>query len=628
MFGLDEREPEQATLYNSRAGPEEGGERESKYARLVTWPCCAVTASCGTTEKTPSPTMSDDTKGQVVILRVEGESIMADRARLCSSSPYFSAMFGADFVEKGKGEVELSCVTAAAVRELLRRASCLANNRGSSSSTRRRNKPGQDDEGLTFDLLQAAGMLQFESARVDCADRLASALRPAMALETLSRAELLAERRLAAAAARVALWHFELACEAEFLPQVPFETMGRLLCDVRLNVKTEISVLEVVGRWWMGGEEGGIGRLPRNLDALLGCVRFSKVGKGESEAMLDRWRQNSFSDLLIEKVKRGCEGGLGSTELAARRPPVFPAVIATKREGGYEVCTIDCDKRMLEGSEVVLCEDMIGNWDVLEGFRVLPVAGGSRLYLTGGEFGLGRGDWNMAVVGYDVLTDRWEEAGRLGCPRRHHGAAVDEQGKKVAVVGGFGRLRDFQASGEVIDLESGQVVELPNLPEGVKSPACCYFKGSLYVIKRKVYKLEETAEGTKSWKDLGVEVAPKHDFVLAVTSDDQIYLTSKHDYKLFRLDLGGEGSDEGSHAPSLKEVESGQFKYETQNLCLVSGVIYNFSSDQFGTTSCVESFDPSKGTFEVVWEGETETAQTPIDFSPYYSLGCFPIVQY
>ncbi len=566
--------------------------------------------------------MSDEAKSQVVSLRVEGENILADRARLCSASPYFAAMFGADFVERGKGEVELSCVSALAVRELLRRSTCLAKG----TSTKRRSKEDEEDDGMTFDLLQAAGMLQFESAREECADRLTASLRPEVAMETLSRAELLAERRLAAAAARVALWHFEEACKAQFFPQVPFETMGRLLCDVRLNVGKESSVLESIGRWWMGGEEGGSGRLPRNLDALLGCVRFSRVCKAEAEALLERWKKDSYSDLLIERVRKCVDSGAPpSAELATRRAPVLPAVVATKRqEGGYEIFTLDCDKRVLESSEVVLCEGLMGKWNDLEGFRVLPVAGGSRLYLAGGEFGLGRGDWNMVVISYNVLTDRWTEAARVESPRRHHGAAVDEEGARLAMVGGFGRLRDFQASGEMIDLLNGLAEALPDLPEAVKSPACCFFQGSLYVVKKRVYKLEEeTKDGeqqvTRKWKDLGVDLAPKHDFVLAVSTASRIYLASKHDYKLFKLDV------DKSH---LSEVESGQFKYETQNLCLVDGLVYNFSSDQFGTTSCVETYDPKSGAFDVVWEGETETAPTPIDFSPYYSLGSFPIVQY
>ena len=114
--------------------------------------------------------MSDDIPMEVVVLLVEGELIPADRARLCAASPYFAAMFGADFVEKGKKEVELSCVSAAAVKELLRRTSCQA--KGGSTPRGRRRKDGNgsvdsDDDGFAFDLLQAAGMLQFESAR-DC----------------------------------------------------------------------------------------------------------------------------------------------------------------------------------------------------------------------------------------------------------------------------------------------------------------------------------------------------------------------------------------------------------------------------------------------------------------------------
>lgn len=614
--------------------------------------------------------MSDTAESQSVVLLVEGESLSADRARLCAASPYFAAMFTADFVERGKKEVELSCVTAAAVRELLRRASCQAGSGstggsskfgGSTSSIARRKKTARDEggngsrcsqyssashleeEGFAFELLQAAGMLQFESAREDCADRLVASLRPELALETLSKAELLAERRLAAAAARVALWHFNEASKADFLPQVSFEIMGRLLCDVRLNVSDEVRVLSVIGRWWMGGEEGGSGRLPRNLDALLGCVRFSRVPESELQSLVEKWRgaDSAGNKLLVERVKKCYEGTVPSSELEPRRPPVVPAVLATKRHGGYEIFTLDCEKSVLESSEVVLCEGLMGRWSELEGFRMLQVTGGSRLYLTGGEFGLGRGDWNMMVASYDALTDRWSEVARLERPRRHHGATASADGTKLAVFGGFGRMRDFQASCDMVHLDTGLVEQLPDLPEGCKSPACCFFRGNLYVVKKGVYRLDKLdkkeisgggqeeeekmleGEGLKhKWTDVGVEVAPQLDFVLAVAAgDDCVYLASKHDYKLYRLDFEpGEAR--------LNEVEGGQFHSETQNLCVVDGDVFNFSSDQFGTTSCVEAYSPASGSFEILWEGETESAPTPFDFSPYYSLGCFPFVQY
>ncbi len=572
----------------------------------------------------------DETQSETVVLLVEGESITADRHRLCAASPYFAAMFGAGFVEKGKKEVELSCVSAPAVKELLRRSSCQAKGGYTPRGRRRKDEGGgsnasntdSDEDDTAFNLLQAAGMLQFESAREDCAETLMSRLRPSHALENLSRAELLAERRLAAAAARVALWHFEEASQAKFLPQVPFETMGRLLCDVRLNVRREWLVLEAIKNWWMGGEEGGLSRLPRNLDALLGCVRFSQVTTTTKDCLMEKWKREAVSDLLISRVKRYFDNGLPTPELEKRRAPVMPAVVATKREGGFEIFTLDRDRSVIESIEVVLCEGIVGhNWDALEGFRIVPSNHGSKLFLTGGEFGLGRGVWNMAVICYDVLTDRWSETARLECPRRHHGAAIDAEGTKLALVGGFGRLRDFQASGDVVNLKTGSVKPLPNLPEGVKSPACFYFQDKLYVVKKSVHRLDEDEAGCLQWTDMGVEMDPRHDFILAVPVSACVYLASKHDYKLFRLSLDPK-------EPGIKEVEGGQFKYETQNLCLVGGVIYNFSSDQFGTTSCVEGFDLATGAFELVWEGETESAPVPFDFSPYYSLGSFPFVQY
>ena len=63
---------------------------------------------------------------------------------------------------------------------------------------------------------------------------------------------------------------------------------------------------------------------------------------------------------------------------------------------------------------------------------------------------------------------------------------------------------------------------------------------------------------------------------------------------------------------------------ETQNVCIVNAVIYNFSSDQFDYYSTIESYDIEEESFEMLFKTEDEG----LDFSPYFSFGCFALVKY
>ena len=101
-------------------------------------------------------------------------------------------------------------------------------------------------------------------------------------------------------------------------------------------------------------------------------------------------------------------------------------------------------------------------------------------------------------------------------------------------------------------------------------------------------------------------------FNCAVPYEDCIYLTSITGYSLYKFD---------PETPSITFV--GKFQEETQNICVVGDVIYNFSSDQhFDYRSTIETYDIKAGKFQSIWEKNTDE----IEFAPYGSSGCFPVV--
>ena len=111
------------------------------------------------------------------------------------------------------------------------------------------------------------------------------------------------------------------------------------------------------------------------------------------------------------------------------------------------------------------------------------------------------------------------------------------------------------------------------------------------------------------------------EFNFAMPYKNNVYLTTRHSHKLYRFSLSADGITDDEKDP-LTLV--GEFQYEAQNVCIVESVIYNFSSDQFAYYSTIESYDIESQSFDILFKTEDES----LDFSPYFSFGCFPLVKY
>ena len=109
------------------------------------------------------------------------------------------------------------------------------------------------------------------------------------------------------------------------------------------------------------------------------------------------------------------------------------------------------------------------------------------------------------------------------------------------------------------------------------------------------------------------------EFNFAMPYKNHVYLTTRHSHKLYSFSLSPDGSTDEKDLTLI-----GEFQYEAQNVCMVESVIYNFSSDQFAYYSTIESYDIESQSFDILFKTEDES----LDFSPYFSFGCFPLVKY
>ena len=157
-----------------------------------------------------------------------------------------------------------------------------------------------------------------------------------------------------------------------------------------------------------------------------------------------------------------------------------------------------------------------------------------------------------------------------------------------------------------------------NLPQPLYSIGTSFHQGKLYTFDSQISAIVYDPEKEK-WEKAFPHVEFPSDLKIksVMFHKDRVFLTSSHGYSLYSFPTM-------ATEPSVKVTKIGDFQQETQNVCLVHSKIYNFSSDQFAYFSTIESYDIKEDSFETLFKTEDEE----IDFSPYYSFGCFPLVKY
>merc|ERR1712110_1164923 len=236
--------------------------------------------------------------------------------------------------------------------------------------------------------------------------------------------------------------------------------------------------------------------------------------------------------------------------------------------------------------------------------------------MSGGEYSFGNSNWQKGVMLWSSFDQNWRPFAKLDLSRRHHSAVIINQ--EVFLIGGFGKHRVILDSVVRVNLETGVQRDCANIPVPMYRPAVDAINDNEILLVGKqmvaVFNIKDN-----NWKKVSVTNFPKnieYDKGMYDSKSSTFYLTSRISRELYQLRF----SDSDNCDISLV----GSFSSEAQNTCFVAqeGVIYNFNSDEFGDERMVETFDVIKNTFTVVWK----ELVSEWDFSPHYSLGCFPLV--
>ena len=148
---------------------------------------------------------------------------------------------------------------------------------------------------------------------------------------------------------------------------------------------------------------------------------------------------------------------------------------------------------------------------IIQGFRV--ISHGPTVLFTGGEYSLGKSDWNRDVWTYDTIASKWKACAPLETCRRHHSVCVSEERGEAYLVGGYSTHRKRLMRMERVDLRPASRDEVPedpdlDLPREFKKPSACFFKGKLYVIEEAPIVAYDM--GKKSWENVDCSDFPKN----------------------------------------------------------------------------------------------------------------------
>ncbi|XP_021917113.1 kelch-like protein 29 isoform X2 [Zootermopsis nevadensis] len=325
----------------------------------------------------------------------------------------------------------------------------------------------------------------------------------------------------------------------------------------------------------------------------------------------------------------------------SRALPLFPCIVGHKRdrtgfrqrdsndEIGCEKVTVDGKPYLIyfqEGTTQHLVPFLHlskANEGPLEPTGYKVIFKGQDLYMIGGEYLLGYGNWNQSIWKYDLIREMWNFETSIATPRRHHSVCCLED--DIYIIGGFGRHRVIMDSVEKYNVGTKCWSRCASLPHNLYSAACCAYKGQIFVFGPQVYFYDPSSD---KWFIMPeAALPPGIAFNCAMPHGEWIYLTGTYFRELVRFSPHFSVTDVDGRNSRFETL--GYFCHNTSNTCLVHNVIYSFSTDEDGNMY-VEAYSITEGMFSVLWNGHsnTEDSNGVSDFSPKHSIGCFPLIKY
>ncbi|KAI5706737.1 hypothetical protein M8J75_010849 [Diaphorina citri] len=552
-----------------------------------------------------------------ITLIVDGVPFQYNKELLIRSSQYFSAMFSDHFAEKDKSVVHIQDVSPTCLQIIL------------DNMLEDQNIDWEQCD--TLQLLRTASLLQFDQVQDKC---LTFILDTWLTIDTCLRSMISADelgiKTLHIQASTLAQWEFNKVIETASFKNLSFEHLHSYLNMPGLNITNEFKMFEAIHLWI----DHEFDARCSHINVLLECIHYSQLPLLEINDMLfyscvheseyAKSLLNCIKNIKIDKAYVCSDEKLFITarqliEKSERILPIkcfiFACILKNKdimcanMKLGFQPVILYHDTREDTLKISLTLEKMCEIPDSVVGHQVIPI--GQNIWIIGGEYQMGKGDWNMSVWKFNTWSNKWEHETCLPTPRRHHSVVCLDN--EIFVIGGVGRYRVMLETVDRYNIQSKLWEKCSNLPSSGYLIACCAHQGSVYVFdgNRVLYMKPPLY----TWKIVGT-LSVSLNVDVALSYKQNIYFTESCKSSLYKLNVFEE---------DLPLEELGNFQVQSlTKTCLINNTIYHWSEDD--DIISLETYDIERREFTLRWSKHRDEFDEKIHLNR--TSGCFTMLHY
>ncbi|KAJ8951199.1 hypothetical protein NQ314_007700 [Rhamnusium bicolor] len=421
-----------------------------------------------------------------IILEIEDTPIVCKKEELIAHSDYFKAMLEGNFIESSKRVIRLEGVDLRAMNiilTLLWDESYLIQN-----------------EDILI-VLQAACMLQFVNIRNICLEQIIEMLSPKNCIKIWHVTEQLNIKPLFLNAKAMALEEFLEIKDTDCILELSLEEIYYYLGHIHLKTDNELSVFQTAMKWWYENNSQCVENPMKNLLKLLSCVDYQSLLDNylrETMTYPDIASNLEVTQILscILQIKNGhsvadfsevCqERARLLYNSKSRMSPVLPCILVNfiQLEGKNKKAKVSKEQDYVVYYDHNLREfkrlfDIDGQkCHGLDGFKLVGYKEFAFMY--GGEFLIGKGNWNYNFWVFDTIRERWERKCVLPFPRRHFETCM--VGTNLYIIGGTGVFRVIQENMFWYNYKEDKWSTQIMLPFPGRQLKCCNFLNQLFIL--------------------------------------------------------------------------------------------------------------------------------------------------
>ncbi|KAF2881276.1 hypothetical protein ILUMI_24895 [Ignelater luminosus] len=373
----------------------------------------------------------------------------------------------------------------------------------------------KEDDAVS--VLQTSCMLQFNEIKSMCIERLIHTLSPSNCIRIWLFAEQLDLKSLCLKAKSMALTEFHVIKDSEIIMDFNLNQLHAYLANTSLQCKSELDVFQVCMKWWYDNSEKLAAEVhSEHLEAfntgifmnLLLCLDFNRLCSSDIQEIMtypDLSKNGDITKVLQCKAEVLCKCKSRHCKqlpcIYVHNIPYEPAYKKSKLsslEKETVVVYYDSFKRKRYYADVEWSESTITvvyhdekkngftklltigkqKCDKLEGCHILGYK--ELIFLFGGEFVIGYGNWNKNLWVYNTVTDCWQRKSVMPFARRHFQSCIVEN--CLYIIGGTGNYRILQENMFSYDYKEDRWSQLIKLPCCERQTKCCSWNDELFVF--------------------------------------------------------------------------------------------------------------------------------------------------